>query len=244
MKLDILAIAAHPDDAELSCSGTLAVHKKLGQRIGIVDLTGGELGSRGSIDIRREEAARSSEILQLDVRENLGFRDGFFKNDEDHQLAVIRVLRKYKPSIVLANAPKDRHPDHGKAAELIKDACFLSGLRKIETTMDGIPQEAWRPKKIFNFIQDLYIEPDVIIDITPCFETKINSIKAFGTQFFSGNDDEPVTYISQSDFLETIEYRCRLMGKKIGVKYGEGFLSLHNHIGLSDFSSVILPEFV
>jgi bacillithiol biosynthesis deacetylase BshB1 len=244
MKLDLLAIAAHPDDAELACSGTLVVHKRMGLQVGVVDLTAGELGSRGDASTRKAEAKRATEILQLDVRENLGFRDGFFVNDEIHQRALITSIRKYRPDIVLANAPKDRHPDHAKAALLIKDACFLSGLHKIETQFEGQQQEPWRPKKIFNYIQDTYLEPDLTIDISSAFETKINSIKAYGTQFFSGNDDEPVTYISQSDFLETIECRSRLMGKRIGVKYGEGFLSIHNDIGLNDFTSIILPEFV
>ena len=244
MKLDILAIAAHPDDIELSCSGTLAVHKNLGYKVGIVDLTKGELGSRGSVEIRKAEAKRASDILQIDIRENLGLKDGFFKNDEEHQLALIRAIRSYRPNIVLANAPNDRHPDHGRAAQLIKDACFLSGLIKIETELDGQRQVHWRPKKIFNYIQDLYLEPDFIIDITSTFEQKMESVKAYGSQFYSDSIDGPSTYISSEDFLKSIEYRCRLMGKKIGVKYGEGFLSMHNHIGLNNFSSIILPDMV
>lgn len=244
MKLNILAIAAHPDDIELSCSGTLAVHKNLGQLVGIADLTKGELGSRGTIETRQQEAANASKILNVDVRVNLGMSDGFFKNDEEHQRQLIQVLRTYQPDIVLANAPNDRHPDHGRAALLVKDACFLSGLVKIETMQDGQVQKPWRPKKVFNYIQDLYIEPDFIIDITEVFEQKMNSIKAYETQFFSNTIEGPKTYISSLDFLQTVEYRCRMMGKKIGVKYGEGFLSLHNHIGLRDFSNIILPELV
>ena len=244
MKLNILAIAAHPDDIELSCSGTLAVHKKLGYKIGILDLTKGELGSRGTIDIRQKESTKASEILQLDVRENLGFKDGFFKNDEDHQMALIAAIRKHRPDIILANAPNDRHPDHGRASLLVKDACFLSGLVKIETELKGIPQAPWRPKKIFNYIQDLYIEPHFILDISEEFDTKMKSIKAYESQFYSNTIDGPKTYIASEEFLKTVEYRNRMMGKKIGVKYGEGFLSLHNHIGLSDFSTIILPEFV
>jgi N-acetylglucosamine malate deacetylase 1 len=244
MKLDILAIAAHPDDIELSCSGTLAVHKKIGKKIGIIDLTQGELGSRGSVDIRNKESLEAAAILQLDARENLGFKDGFFKNDEIHQLELIRMIRKYQPDIVLANAPNDRHPDHGRASQLIKDACFLSGLLKIETELDGNQQIHWRPKKVFNYIQDLYIEPHFIIDISSVFELKMASIKAYESQFFSKSLDGPVTYISTAEFLNTIEYRCRLMGKKIGVQYGEGFLSLSNHLGLKDFSAILLPDLV
>jgi len=244
MKINILAIAAHPDDIELSCSGTLAVHKKLGYTIGIVDLTKGELGSRGTAEIRQQESAKAAAILQLDVRENLGFNDGFFKNDEEHQLALIRAIRTYKPDIVLANAPNDRHPDHGRASLLVKEACFLSGLIKINTELNGVPQEAWRPKKIFNYIQDLYIEPDFILDISDEFETKMQSIKAYESQFYSHTFEGPQTYIASEEFLNTIAYRSRMMGKKIGVNYGEGFLSIHNHLGLHDFSSVILPEFV
>lgn len=182
--------------------------------------------------------------MNVDVRVNLGLPDGFFKNDEEHQRKLIQVIRTYQPDIVLANAPNDRHPDHGRAALLVKDACFLSGLVKIETMLDGQVQKPWRPKKVFNYIQDLYIEPDFIIDITDVFEQKMNSIKAYETQFFSSTIEGPKTYISSLDFLQTVEYRCRMMGKKIGVKYGEGFLSLHNHIGLRDFSNIILPEFV
>jgi len=244
MKLDILAIAAHPDDIELSCSGTLAIHKLAGYKTGILDLTEGELGSRGSVEIRRSESAKASDILKLDVRENLGFDDGFFKNDREHQLKLISIIRKYTPDFILANAPNDRHPDHGRAASLIKEACFLSGLIKIETIHDGQQQEAWRPKKIFNYIQDLYIEPHFIIDITAVFTTKMESIKAYESQFFSKTLDGPMTYIASEEYLKTLEYRSRMMGKKIGVQYGEGFLSIHNHIGLKDFSSIILPEFV
>ena len=244
MKLNILAIGAHPDDIELSCSGTLAVHKNLGYKIGILDLTQGELGSRGSVEIRQNESSNASKILDLDIRENLSFSDGFFKNDEAHQLELIKVIRKYQPDIILANAPNDRHPDHGRGALLIKDACFLSGLVKIETTFNGELQKPWRPKKIFNYIQDLYLEPDFIIDISAVFDKKIASIKAYESQFYSESIDGPKTYISSEEYLNLVEYRNRLMGKKIGVKYGEGFLSIHNHIGLTNFSNIILPEFV
>ena len=244
MKLDILAIGAHPDDVELSCSGTLMLHKLQGKRTGILDLTQGELGSRGSVAIRQQESAASSAILQLDARENLSFRDGFFIHDEAHQLAIIRMIRKYKPNIVLATAPQDRHPDHGRSAKLIQDACFLSGLIKVETELDGIAQDAWRPKRIFNYIQDQYLEPDFVVDISDVFEYKLRSIKAYATQFNANVGDGPVTYISTDDYLNKVQYRSIMMGKKIGAKYGEGFLSLASTLGLKDFSSILLPDLV
>jgi len=242
MKLDILAIAAHPDDAELSCSGTLLIHKKLGFKTGILDLTGGELGSRGDKETRANESAHAAKILQLDARENLGFRNGFFQNDEAHLLQLITALRKYQPEIVLANAISDRHPDHEKGALLIKEACFLAGLIKIETTFNGETQKAWRPKKIFNYIQDRHLEPDFVIDISAVWETKKESILAYRTQFFSSDIDGPNTYISSPEYLNSIEYRNVMMGKKIGVKYGEGFTCTHSHLGLKDFSNLVFPS--
>src|SRR5215475_1493557 len=186
MKLDILAIAVHPDDVELGCAGTLLMEKMNGKAIGVVDLTRGELGTRGTPGLRAEEAARSAGILGLDVRENLGMADGFFRNDEEHQRLLIRAIRKYRPEIVLANALEDRHPDHGRAGHLISEACFLSGLRKIETRDDaGRPQEHWRPKYVFHYIQDRYATPSFVYDISPVFETKLESIKAYSSQFFS-----------------------------------------------------------
>jgi bacillithiol biosynthesis deacetylase BshB1 len=244
MKLDILAIAAHPDDAELSCGGTLLIHKLIGYKTGIIDLTQGELGTRGSIELRREESDEASKILQLDIRHNLKFRDGFFQNDESHQLALIQMIRKYRPDIVLANAPQDRHPDHGRASLLTKDACYFSGLVKIETSMDGEIQKPWRPKKIFNYIQDQYLEPDIIMDISSVMSQKMESILSFKSQFLSDDGNGPATYISTDEYTERIKYRNNLMGKKIGVKYGEGFLSINNHIGLKSFEHIILPEFV
>src|ERR1700742_1480572 len=186
VKLDILAIAVHPDDMELGCSGTLLMEKRSGKKTGVVDLTRGELGSRGTPELRAEEAARAASILQLDVRENLGMADGFFRNDEAHQRLLIRAIRKYRPDIVLANALEDRHPDHGRAGKLIRDACFLSGLRKVETVDEsGKPQEQWRPKYIFHYIQDRYFEPSFVYDITPVFEKKLQSIRAYSSQFHS-----------------------------------------------------------
>lgn len=225
MKLDILVFAVHPDDAELGCSGTILKHIALGKKVGIVDFTRGELGTRGSAEIRDEEAAESAKILGLHVRENLRIRDGFFKNDEAHQLAVIKMVRKYQPEIILTNALHDRHPDHGRAGDLANDAIFLSGLRKIETELDGKKQEAWRPNLVLQYIQDRYIEPDIIVDISAEMDQKIASIRAFKTQFDSPDNSEPQTYISSPEFLEAVIARAREFGKSIGAKYGEGFTS-------------------
>ena len=226
MKLDILVLAAHPDDAELSCSGTILKHLAAGKKVGLVDLTRGELGSRGSADLRDEEAAESARIMGLTVRENLRMRDGFFANDEAHQLQIIQVLRKYQPEIVLCNALHDRHPDHAKGSELAVTSCFLSGLSKIITELDGHSQEAWRPRLVLQYIQDNYIKPDVIVDVTDFWDTKMESIYAFKSQFHNAEYDEPQqTYISTPEFLKVIEARARELGKAIGATYGEGFTS-------------------
>jgi bacillithiol biosynthesis deacetylase BshB1 len=227
MKLDLLAFGVHPDDVELSCSGTLLVEKKNGKKIGVIDLTQGELGTRGTADTRKEEAANSAKILDLDIRENLKMADGFFKNDEVHQRKIITVLRKYRPEIIFCNAPDDRHPDHGRAAQLMNDAAFLSGLRKIETEDNGILQEAWRPKYVFNYIQDKYLEPTFLVDISDVIETKKEAIRAFETQFFqkSNKSNEPQTYISSPAFFESIVSRSAMLGKMIGVSHAEGFIS-------------------
>jgi len=225
MKLDILVLAVHPDDAELGCSGTILKHIAEGKKVGIVDFTRGELGTRGTAETRDLEAADSAEILGLHARENLRFKDAFFRNDEAHQREVIRMIRKYQPEIVLSNALQDRHPDHGRASDLANDACFLSGLPKISTQEDGVEQEAWRPRLNLQYIQDHYIQPDVIIDITPYIETKIKSIQAFKTQFFNPELDEPSTYISSPEFFESMIGRAREFGKSIGATYGEGFTS-------------------
>jgi len=225
MKLDILVLAVHPDDAELGCSGTILKHIAEGKKVGIVDFTRGELGTRGTAETRDLEAADSAKILGLHARENLRFKDAFFRNDEAHQREVIRMIRKYQPEIVLSNALQDRHPDHGRASDLANDACFLSGLPKISTQEDGVEQEAWRPRLNLQYIQDHYIQPDVIIDITPYIETKIKSIQAFKTQFFNPELDEPSTYISSPEFFESMIGRAREFGKSIGATYGEGFTS-------------------
>jgi bacillithiol biosynthesis deacetylase BshB1 len=225
MKLDILVLAVHPDDAELGCSGTIVKHIAEGKKVGIVDFTRGELGTRGSAEIRDHEAAESAKILGLHARENLRFRDGFFQNDEAHQMEVIKMIRKYQPDIVLSNALHDRHPDHGRAGDLANDACFLSGLSRIVSRIDDRDQDVWRPRLLLQYIQDRYIRPDVIIDITPYIETKIASIKAFKTQFYTPGEDGPDTYISSPDFFESVIGRAREFGKSIGTTYAEGFTS-------------------
>lgn len=225
MKLDILVFAVHPDDAELGCSGTILKHIALGKKVGIVDFTRGELGTRGTAETRDEEAADSAKILGLHARENLKFKDGFFKNDEQHQLEIVKMVRKYQPEIILTNALHDRHPDHGRAGDLSNDAIFLSGLIKIETKLGGVVQQAWRPKLVLQYIQDRYIEPDIIIDITEFIDKKQQAIKAFKTQFDSPDTNEPQTYISSPEFFDSVIGRAREFGKQIGVKYGEGFTS-------------------
>lgn len=238
MKLDILAFAAHPDDVELAASGTLLAHIALGKKVGIVDLTRGELGTRGSADLRDKEAAESSKILGLHARENLKMRDGFFVKDEAHLIKVIKMIRKYQPEIVLANSEFDRHIDHGRGADLVHDACFLSGLRKIETSHHSVEQEAWRPKAVYHYIQDYYTKPDVIFDITPYYDTKMKSIAAFSSQFFSINSDEPETPISSENFWNFLDARARQFGRLINTKYGEGF-TVKRPIGSSDLTTLL-----
>lgn len=226
MKLDILVLPVHPDDAELGCAGTILKHVAAGKKVGLLDLTRGELGTRGSAEIRDGEAARSGQILGLAVRENIGLPDGFFQNTKEYQLKVIESIRKYQPDIIITNAYHDRHPDHGRASELVEAASFLAGLIKIETYSDGTPQEAWRPRLVLHFIQDRYIQPDVVIDVTAHWDKKIESINAFESQFYNPEwEDEPQTYISSPEFIQVIEARAREFGKSIGVKYAEGFTS-------------------
>ncbi len=242
MKLDVLAIAAHPDDVELGCSGTLIKEVNRGKKVGIVDLTQGELGTRGTIETRYAEAAAAAAIMGIQVRENLKMRDGFFKNDEEHQMQVVKVLRKYQPEIVIANILEDRHPDHGRGGWLVYDACFLSGLRQVKThDENGEEQEKWRPKLLLHYIQDRFYEPDIIIDISDEWEKRMESIKAYKTQFHDPASTEPQTYLSNPEFIQALEARARLLGKRIGVKYGEGFLSKKN-IGIKDLDALILNE--
>ncbi|HET9053208.1 MAG TPA: bacillithiol biosynthesis deacetylase BshB1 [Cyclobacteriaceae bacterium] len=234
VKLDILVLAAHPDDAELGAGGTIASHVAKGRNVGVVDFTRGELGTRGTPETRASEAAEGAKILGLTVRENLGLADGFFRNDEAHQRKVIAAIRKYQPEIVLANAVRDRHSDHGKGAQLAYDSCFLSGLAKIETKDEqGNIQKAWRPKAVYHYIQSQFIEPDFIVDVSAHWQTKIRAVKAFKTQFFNPDSKEPATYISTPEFLSMIEARALEFGHAIGVKYGEGF-TVSRYPGVED----------
>jgi len=244
MKLDILAIGVHPDDVELGCSGTLINEIKRGKKAGILDLTQGELGTRGTIETRYKEAADAAMIIGVAVRENLKMRDGFFRNDEEHQLKLIRAIRKYQPEIIIGNILSDRHPDHGRAGHLINTASFLSGLAKIETKdEDGKPQEKWRPKYFLQYLQDWYHEPDLVIDITDVFEQRMKAIGAYTTQFHTtkSSSEGPQTYISTPDFLEAIKARARMLGKKIGVTFGEGFLT-EKKIGIRNLDALIQVE--
>lgn len=224
MKLDLMVMTVHPDDAELGAGGTIAKYVAEGKKVGIVDLTRGELGTRGTAETRKQEAADAAQILGVHVRENLGLRDGFFQNDEESQLAIIRCIRKYKPEIIITNALEDRHPDHGRASKLVNDAIFLAGLRRIETTLNGEVQEAYRPRLQLQLIQDKYIQPDIILDVSDYWDIKEKSILAYKTQFnASNNDDGPQTYISTPEFLEYTRARGREFGRNIQVAFGEGF---------------------
>lgn len=224
MKLDILVLAAHPDDAELGAGGTIARHTAMGKKVGIIDFTRGELGTRGTVETRKHESADAAKIMGISVRENLGLHDGFFQNDPQSQLAVIKCIRKYQPEIVLANAVYDRHIDHGKAANLGYDACFLSGLVKVETSDDnGTKQSPWRPSAVYHYIQSLFVEPDFIVDVTDHWDVKMNAIRAYKTQFFDPKSNEPETYISKPGFLKMVEARAVEFGHAIGTAYGEGF---------------------
>ncbi|HEY0298099.1 MAG TPA: bacillithiol biosynthesis deacetylase BshB1 [Arachidicoccus sp.] len=238
MKIDILAFGAHPDDVELGCAGALLSAVKQGKKVAVADLTRGELGTRGTAETRNYESAQASEILQLSARENLDMADGFFQANEENIRKVVQIIRKYQPEIVICNAPEDRHPDHGKGCKLVVEAAFLSGLIKIETSENGVPQNAWRPKQVFHYIQDRYLKPDFIVDISDVFEEKIKSILAYNTQF-NATDDGPQTYISSPEFLKFVEGRAMIFGKRIGVAYGEGFIS-EKSLGIKSFDNLIL----
>ncbi|PJR04370.1 bacillithiol biosynthesis deacetylase BshB1 [Avrilella dinanensis] len=239
MKLDILAFGAHPDDVELGCGATVAKEISLGKKVGIVDLTRGELGTRGSAEIRDMEAAKAAEILGVAVRENLRFRDGFFVNDETHQLEIIKMIRKYRPEIVLCNAIDDRHIDHGKGSKLVSDACFLSGLRRIETKIDGgIVQEAWRPKLVYHYIQWKNIEPDFVVDVTGFMDKKIDAVMAYSSQFYDPNSNEPVSPIATKNFTESIEYRAKDLGRLIFSDYAEGF-TVERYVAVNSLGNLI-----
>jgi bacillithiol biosynthesis deacetylase BshB1 len=223
MKLDILAFGAHPDDIELSCGGTILSHVAQGSKVGIVDLTRGELGTRGTAESRASEAAAAAKIMGVSVRENAGFADGFFLNDKEHQLELIKYIRKYQPDIVLANAIHDRHPDHARAAQLTEDAVFLSGLSKVETRLNGEIQKAHRPRAVYHYIQSLDITPDFAVDISPFFDKKIEAIRAYKTQFHNPDSKEPDTFISSPEFLDFIKARGSHFGVPLGVSYAEGY---------------------
>ncbi|UYW02361.1 bacillithiol biosynthesis deacetylase BshB1 [Flavobacterium agricola] len=238
MKLDILAFGAHPDDIELGCGGTLAKEAALGKKIGIVDLTRGELGTRGSAEIRDAEAAAASKILGIVARENLEFRDGFFVNDEKHQLEIIKMIRKYRPEIVLCNSIDDRHIDHGKGSKLVSDACFLSGLRRIETALDGVEQEAWRPKLVYHYIQWKNIEPDFVVDITEYMDKKLEAVMAYSSQFYDPNSKEPVSPIASKNFLDSITYRAQDLGRLIFKDYAEGF-TVERYVAVNHLTDLI-----
>lgn len=225
MKIDLLAFGAHPDDVELSCGGTLILHKKLGFTTGVVDFTRGELGTRGTVEQRNLEAVAAGKILGLDVRDNLDFKDGFFVNDEKHQLEIIRVLRKYRPEIVLGNAVYDRHPDHMRAASILEEAMFKSGLVKIVTTDSGKEQQPWRPKRLYHYIQSLSLTPDFLVDISEEMEQKMTAIRAYTTQFYDPSSNEPDTYISSPLFIKMLEARALEFGHRIQTTYAEGFIT-------------------
>ncbi len=238
MKLDILAIAAHPDDVELACAGTLLAQMALGKKVGILDLTRGELGTRGTPEGRLAEAADAARVLGIGIRENAGLADGFFRNDEEHQRKIIPFIRKYRPDIVLTNSIEDRHPDHSRAAVLVEESCFYSGLRKVITQdTPGVEQEAWRPANVFHFIQDRYIKPDFVVDISAYFERRIEALLQFKSQFFvpEYRGNEPQSYISSAGFLDFVKARAQEMGHSVGVAYGEGFTSARR-LGIKDLS--------
>ena len=224
MKLDVLAFGAHPDDVELSCSGTLLKLKEEGSKIGVVDLTMGELGTRGTLDTRKKESDASSKILNIDVRENLDLGDGWFENNQENKVKVIQAIRKYQPTIIFANAIDDRHPDHPRAAKLLNEAFFLSGLKKIETQDNGITQDIWRPKHLFHYVQYRYVKPDFVVDVTPYYETKMKAILSFKSQFYEPGKKSD-TLISSKKFLDFIKGRSHEMGSSIQVEHGEGFTS-------------------
>ncbi len=240
MKLDILVFGAHPDDAELSVGATIAKEVARGKKVGIIDLTRGELGTRGTAEIRDKEAAKAAEILGVTIRENLEFADGFFTNDKAHQLVVIQMIRKYRPEIVLCNAVDDRHIDHPRGSKLVSNACFLSGLVKIDTKLQGEEawQEPWRPKQVYHYIQWKNLEPDFVVDVSGFIEKKMDAIMAYSSQFYDPQSDEPNTPISSKNFLESIAYRARDLGRLVGTEHAEGF-TVERHIAIDSFDALI-----
>ena len=238
MKVDVLAIGAHPDDVELGCGGTIAKLISEGKKVAIIDLTEGELGTRGTNETRAIEAKNAAEILGISARENLKMKDGFLINSEEYQLRIIKAIRTYQPEIVFCNAVDDRHPDHAKAAKLVSDACFLSGLIKIETEESGKKQEKWRPKQVFHYIQWKNLEPDFVIDISGFLDKKIESCLAYKTQFYDPTSTEPTTPISSKSFLDSITYRAQDLGRLAGVEHAEGFTT-EKTLALKNFDGII-----
>jgi N-acetylglucosamine malate deacetylase 1 len=238
MKLDILAFGAHPDDVELGCAATIAKEVSLGKKVGIIDLTRGELGSRGSVDTRNAEAAAAAKILGVSIRENLDMRDCFFVNDEKHQLEVVKMIRKYQPEIVLCNPLTDRHIDHGKGGKLVADACFLSGLTKIETAVEGKLQEAWRPKVVYHYFQWNDDKPDFVVDVTGFIDKRLEAIKAYKTQFYDPDSNEPSTLIATKNFYDSLTYRLQDLGRMIGVDYAEGF-TVERYLAVNSLSNLL-----
>lgn len=238
MKINILVISAHPDDAEMSCGGTIISHSKQGHKMGLIDLTMGELGTRGTPQLRLEEAENARKILGAEFRENLGMADGFFKNDQTHMLMVIEKIRQYQPDIILTNSPDDRHPDHCRAAALVKDAYFMAGLREIKTNFEGTEQEAWRPKALYHYLQHTLHRPDFIVDISGYLEQKMEAIQAFSSQFYNPESDEPDTVLSTPGFLERLRSASKTMGNQIFTDAGEGFIENRVH-GVSDLNNLL-----
>ena len=238
IKLDILAFGAHPDDVELGCGGTVAKEVSKGKKVGIIDLTRGELGTRGSVDLRDQESKLASNVLGLELRENLNFKDGFFQNNESNQIEIIKVIRKYRPEIVLCNAEDDRHIDHPKAAELVSSACFLSGLRKIETIDNGKNQLEWRPKNVYHYIQWKNSSPDFLVDISGFISVKLEAIKAYSSQFYDPNSNEPETPISSKNFIDNVINRSADLGRLINVEHAEGFTSKKS-LGINTLEDLI-----
>ena len=238
MKLDILAFGAHPDDVELGCGATIAKEIAAGKAVGIIDLTRGELGTRGTAEIRDQEATAAKTILGAKVRENLAFADGFFINDKEHQLEVIKYIRKYQPDLVLCNAIDDRHIDHPKGSKLVSDACFLAGLEKIETTLDGIVQKKWRPKQVYHYVQWKNIEPDVVVDVTGFIDKKMEAVMAYGSQFYDPNSKEAETPITSKNFIDSVKYRSQDLGRLIGVDFAEGF-TVERYVGVKSLTDLI-----
>ncbi len=238
MKLDILAFGAHPDDVELGCGATVAKEISLGKKVGIIDLTRGELGTRGSAEIRSKEAAEATKILNVELRENLGFQDGFFSNDRTHQLEVVKIIRKYQPDVVLCNALDDRHIDHAKGSKLVSNACFLSGLRKVATKMDGEEQQVWRPNRVYHYIQWNNLKPDFVVDVTGFMELKMEAIRAYASQFYDPDSEEPSSPISSKNFVDSITYRAQDLGRLIGTEYAEGF-NVERFVAVNSFDNLI-----